>query len=355
MVAGIDAILSSRRVGAIGLCLCALGPSIGCLAIPDGGQIPDTGTGGDGILDSGGVPSLGTITAASRVCEADGLAGADCYVATVSCTGVPDAGVAIKHLSGTGDTIGTIILTAGGGGQKYYEDSTFYTFGPNLVEDLRDAGFATVQVRWEDGWNLGPGGWERVGCRYATVAQWVYDELHRGGGSAPFCATGNSGGASQIAYAMTRYGLDELFDIVVPSGGPPAGRIDLGCACSPSQATVEVPCGNDSLCYDDLAIGAMDSAYDGTPCADLESEILAADSVVADDADLHYPFTKVIAVFGDADPTSAVPQGMQWYDAITSEVEIICVPETQHRVASAMAGYETLRDVLITECTRAPE
>ena len=351
--------LRALQLGALGLSSSALGWAVACSAVPDNSQVPDDGATGDGASDAGSGPTIGTTTMASTVCQADGQAGAECYVVTVSCAGVADADVIVKYRPGDGDTsdatggAGTIIFMTGGGGTEYYEDS--FTYGPNLIEDLIGAGFATVQVKWDISWITGPGGFERLACRPATITQWIYDELHGGGDAEPFCATGNSGGSAQIAYALTRYGLAAVYDTVVPSSGPPSGRVDLGCGdCNPDLDVVDVPCANDSLCYLPGRINTIDGAYAGSPCRDGEFEVLMADSVVTDGADLHYPSTKVIAVFGELDGTNAVAQGMQWYDAITSEVEIICAPDTTHSVASAVPGYEILRDELIAECKLRP-
>jgi hypothetical protein len=96
------------------------------------------------------------------------------------------------------------------------------------LAELSAAGFRTVQLQWIDGWLFASPGKEeghvRLACRPATVARWVHDHLHEPSPSAAFCATGNSGGASQISYMLSHYGLEEILAAVVPSGGPPMGR-----------------------------------------------------------------------------------------------------------------------------------
>jgi hypothetical protein len=61
-----------------------------------------------------------------------------------------------------------------------------------------------------------------------------------------------------------------------------------------------------------------------------------------------------VGVFGSQDNSNAIAQAMQWYNSITSEVDIVCVPEASHPLASSLQGYETLRDTLIGECQLQP-
>lgn len=123
---------------------------------------------------------------------------------------------------------GTILLMTGGAGKQLYEQQ-----GQRIVDELRAAGFHTAQLRWVGGWlNASPGeeaGHARLGCRPATVARWVHDNIHQQRPELAYCAAGNSGGSMQISYMLTHYGLKELLDTVVPSGGPPTGRLDLSC------------------------------------------------------------------------------------------------------------------------------
>ena len=52
------------------------------------------------------------------------------------------------------------------------------------------------------------------------MARWVYDNLHGGSSGAASCATGNSGGAMQVSFLLSHYGLEEILSAVVPTGGP---------------------------------------------------------------------------------------------------------------------------------------
>ena len=98
---------------------------------------------------------------------------------------------------------------------------------------MSGAGFRIVQLQWIDSWLVAAPGKEeghvRLGCRPATVARWVYDHLHEPATSSAFCATGNSGGAAQVSYMLSHYGLKDILAAVVPTGGPPMGRLDRAC------------------------------------------------------------------------------------------------------------------------------
>ena len=50
------------------------------------------------------------------------------------------------------------------------------------------------------GWFAG----QNLACRFATLARWVFENVHRGG---LFAAQGTGGGASQIAFGLAHYGI----------------------------------------------------------------------------------------------------------------------------------------------------
>jgi hypothetical protein len=48
-------------------------------------------------------------------------------------------------------------------------------------------------------------------------------------GTAGFCISGNSGGSSQVGYALSHYGLATIVDVEVPTGGPPHSALEKSC------------------------------------------------------------------------------------------------------------------------------
>jgi hypothetical protein len=136
-----------------------------------------------------------------------------------------------------------VIFGTGSGGTSHYDnDSSFTVGGFNggdfVVEGVLSAGYTTVQVSFGDpfnpqpaqpnGWLQGPGGVRRVACRYATVADWVYKNIHNSSTTAPYCATGNSGGSGTIGSQVSQYGLASEFTLIEPTSGPVADGSSSG-------------------------------------------------------------------------------------------------------------------------------
>src|SRR5205823_2378398 len=106
----------------------------------------------------------------------------------------------------------------------------------NFLMGFRKEGYMVVQTVWPSAWLAAPPGQQvgpaRLGCRPATAIKYVHDvfydpmhvqpqALHCG-----FCVTGNSAGSSQIGYSIAFYGLANIIDAAVLSGGPPHAALD---------------------------------------------------------------------------------------------------------------------------------
>src|SRR5438132_475544 len=178
-----------------------------------------------------------------------GVPGGTCYQLNISsCDGVADFAAYLKVNTPQGIPGGTVIFSIGKGGAGLYDSD--FTFGNVAVGNVLAAGFTTVQVSFgppfnsatPNGWLTGPGGVRRLACRYATVAQWVHDNIHAGGASKPFCAAGNSGGAGAVAYAVAHYGLDKIFSMLEVTSGPPMTRIDQACVPAAACQTMQTDC-----------------------------------------------------------------------------------------------------------------
>jgi hypothetical protein len=170
--------------------------------------------------------------------------GGRCYEIQVTCPDIAAPARARLKVAGAGKAPkGTILFTSGGLGTEWYEGTAETS---RILNDVAAAGFRTVQLQWVDSWLFGSLGREegqaRLGCRPATVARWVHDQLHEPAASRAFCATGHSGGAAQVAYMLSHYGLDDILSAVVPTGGPPMGRIDRSCTRDdPRNAQIAFP------------------------------------------------------------------------------------------------------------------
>ena len=203
-----------------------------------------------------GAPNqLGTAMGMQVSCPASTVnppvVGSACYSLNITCPGVAAYAADIKVSQPSGASIGTVIYTTGGGGNQLYEDQFIY--GNMAINSVVAAGYTAVQTNFNDtslgntGWLDGPGGPLLLSCRWATAAQWVHDNIRAS--NTAFCATGNSGGAGVIAYALARFGQDSIFNYVLPTSGPPFTRIDYGCRCSQQTMQTTNCAGLQGTCY----------------------------------------------------------------------------------------------------------
>ena len=206
---------------------------------------------------------------------------------------------------------------------------------------------------------IGAGGMAAVSCRYATLLTWIHDTVHQSGG---FCATGNSGGSSEVAYALAHWGRDSILDFAVPTGGPPMGRMDIGCLdggdsawqaqCAAHFSDNQICPGGGSCQYINGA-STIDMAYTPeTPCTSADATFrttLLNDSVAAPGADYDYVIP-VHFIFGVDDCTEAVSLGMEFATSITSQVTVEAVPGTPHATFSTVAGATAIYQALGSNC-----
>jgi len=301
--------------------------------------------------DPVGTATPSTAGAAAVTCQTftAGLTGGTCYQIQTSCEGVADFTAYLKVNTPAGTPTGTVIFGTDGGGSSLYDNSSpdFFSGAANgglsVVQGVLGLGFTTVQVSFgspfssatPNGWLTGPGGVRRLACRYATVAQWVYQNIHDSNAAAPMCATGNNGGAGAIAYALYEYGLDSDFAMVDASGGPTMSRLDEACVQPSACQTASFQCDSDpvqtlGLCYSTAESPIIDPAYaqpqlctnavrgTTTPPAGL----LVSDSILwgAPPPAKPFPKTYVNLLMGGSDTTSAVEQSILWGQAIAPVV-----------------------------------
>jgi hypothetical protein len=310
----------------------------------------------------------------------DGVAGGTCYQLKTSCDQVADFTGYLKVNPPSGTSIGTVIFETGSGGTPLYDNAPefFYTDsstgvntngGKAIVQGVLDAGYTTVQVSFGtpfdntaaavNGWLQGPGGVRRLACRYATVAEWVYQNIHNSSTTEPFCGTGNSGGAGAIGYALSEYGLNTKFNMVEMTSGPVMTRLDAGCsphgnfnyngatACpnAPTDLSFSAPNGTASI---------IDTAYQSagattpTLCSDgvngtnpnnfLRFESDSIDFSPSKSPALPIPGTTINMLFGGDDESNAVPQGEWWWKSVSPPPTQACVPDGPHAIPAAPSG-----------------
>lgn len=249
----------------------------------------------------------------------------------------------------SGEARGLVALTIGGLGTERQ--------GINLsfIQGLAGDGFEAVVMSWVDPWlKSAPGeeaGPARLACRTATAIRWIHDNLYQelgapsgAVGECGFCLTGNSGGASQIGYALSFYGLGEIVDAAVLSGGPPHAALDEGCL------------GETGLGYDARSAGIIDLSYGfvdgGGPCARGDQGF--ADRWNDDSLDnggvYRLPDTRVVFVFVGGDASGGPPHGRFYLDELreanTPMLTEETIPGSEHTIQAIPEGRAALEAAL---------
>jgi hypothetical protein len=330
---------------------------------------------------------IGTVSSSSQLGSCAGsVSGGTCYQLHISCPQVADFSAYLKMNNPIGAPAGTVLLGTGTGGSGLYDDPNAggYDFGSNVVTSLLSSGYNTVQVSFgapfdngttPRGWLTGPGGVRRLACRYATVADWVYNHPTiinpnnvTATNSAPMCATGNSGGSAAIAYAAYEYGLDSELKMIEPTSGPVMTRLDLGCSPSGSSTFLNA-CTNmqQDMTYStggasggDAAI--IDEAYQQagattpTPCTDAINGTPAPAGLFLSDSILYrgaqsvtLPNLTIKQLFGTLDTSNAVPQGMFWNTYVPAS-QFQCMTGVAHDIPSFSTGATQIANDIVAAC-----
>jgi hypothetical protein len=273
----------------------------------------------------------------------------------VDCPGVRQAAEGTLIASGPGGQPKGVILgfigTLGTG-----------TLGLNKqwVDSMVADGFEVVIVSWSTRtpWLMSAPG-EQVGpkllaCRPATSIQWVHDNIYKqltspakGKGVCGFCATGNSGGGSQIAYSMSFYGVADLLNAAVLTSGPPHTALDQACLGPDPRLQFD----SDSASIIDLSYGF---ARGTGPCVHHDQTFAA--TWKKDGADVggtyKFPDTRVSFLFVDGDHTPAPLHGMLYEDKVraagTPTVSEKTVHGSTHTIMSFPEGRLAVEQELVS-------
>jgi hypothetical protein len=218
----------------------------------------------------------------------------------VSCPSIPAAAATLRITSPTGARTGTIVLTTGGSGTLFNGD---VGLGRQMIASFVADGLRVVELAWQQ-----PGTWggpqaRTLACRYATAARWIYDNLHAG---RLFAAQGTSGGASQVAFALAHYGLNDIIGLADLGSGPP------GCP----------------LCSEDGEHGS-------------EPLMPAPPPAVRRDPRVNYPSTTVRFFLGDREPMpEIIADANAYYAAIVSAKSMATVTSTAHNIEETQNGID---------------
>ena len=308
---------------------------------------------------------LGTANSSAVSCPIGLINGATCYSVTISCPNVSDFTGYVKVNYPNGTPLGTAIFLGGGSGTLLYENN--FAYGTTALNTVLKGGFTIAQVTWgnpfanqPNGWQTGPGGIRAVACRYATIAQWIYTNIHLANSMSPFCATGNSAGGEEIGLALSHYGLGSIFAMVEPTGGPPFARQDRACDCLHTAPANSCGGGTGYCVGPGNAASFIDPAYSGPLCSQeatrnttTSDAIFLHDSIMAPDAVLSYPNTFVKFLYGGKDSSSAPNQGQIWQSAITTSSASACIADAPHGLADVLDGAQQIASDILTYCKLA--
>jgi hypothetical protein len=226
-----------------------------------------------------------------------------------------------------------------------------------VMDALRAAGFLTVEVKWERGWFIAePGSRENpplLACKPATLVHWVYDELHESAPDRAFCATGHSNGAAELAYLLSRYGMDDILSLVVMEAGPNWARLDQ--ACIRDDAHPELFDNINGRSTNDLAFGYPNDA--SGICARQDRyyrENFRRTGVVADgEWNYRYPGTYVAFLFGADDKTVTARHGAYYHDWLRKAGTPLLSRTSVsggHVPSGEPEGAAAMRDIFLDEC-----
>lgn len=243
--------------------------------------------------------------------------GYTCTGFDVVCPNVTATGhgwIAVRAHAGT--PRGVVVFFTGGEGTGFWTSQQPETYA--MAESLRALGFTIAQVAWQTPWlESSPGndaGIAHLACRPATVIRRIHDDVYLPLGVTPphpgdagFCVTGNSGGSSQVAYALSHYGLDSIIDVAIPTGGPPHAALAKSLLNTPGEEPYWYPPSTRE--FIDHGFGFFDGTGPGLQQDPSFLPRWLEESAATGGNDYVHPTTRVHIVFGDQDAQMQVVGG----------------------------------------------
>ena len=310
-----------------------------------------------GILEVSAEPwPIGTVKVAkfAGTCP-DGYT---CSGFDVNCAGQP-AKLRGYYALGThsGNPRGVIVAFAGGGGELWWTEQN-----PEVVplaDELRAMGFIILQVRWSKVWSdskarfdWGPA---HAACRPATIIKHLYDTVYvpleiqlTHPGECGFCITGGSHGANQISYALAFYGLDQIVNAMIPSGGPPYSALAKSCQRNISEKDYWLSEVNREQV--DRSYGYINTLG---PCRLSDSSFVqrwTEESQSTGSNDYYHPATRLHFLLGSND-FDQLSIAMDYYDRLVAEgspyLMFEIVPNTAHRILETQEGRDAWKNAIL--------
>jgi hypothetical protein len=275
-----------------------------------------------------------------------------CYKFTSSSSQVFETKTGVLRIDKPqGAIIGTIAMYTGGRGDFFYSD---FKRGDRIIEESLKKGYRVIQIKWNEGWLNGSRekreGFRKLAVHPASITQYIFDNLVEK--DKPFILFGGSGGAAQIAYMLSFYGIDDIADKAIIFAGFWMGRLDIGCFDTNPL--------NRQLHYSEKARIAIDQSLGFNldtkgPCELRDTTYYETyrNSSISHGGKYYYPNTSVYLIYGGNDQVGALNQGLTYYQQLSSArspyVHMQIVEGAGHGILQDSLGFETIRKILLAE------
>lgn len=262
----------------------------------------------DGLVDSPGPGPSESVRPIDIGPPPDCPAGDVCTSYVVECGTGSTRGLLARSAT-IGDPRGVVVLFSGGDGDTFLGGQG--SDGDETVDELQAAGLEVYRASWPDTWNTldaAPFGLDQAACTASTLIDYLHTEvflpleLPEDDGVCGFCIGGNSGGATQVAYAISHYGQDDILDAAVMSSGPILAALAQGCLNTDPEFKISTNIRH----FADLAYGFSDGV--SGPCVQRDPAMeptWRADSILDGGDDYVHPTTRVVFLIGGLDNGSA--------------------------------------------------
>ena len=284
--------------------------------------------------------------------KSDTCGTAKCYEFTTSSSQVFETKAGVIRIDEPESApIGTIAMYSGGLGTFFYSD---FEKGNTIIEESLKNGYRVIQIKWNEGWFKASKeereGFRKLAVHPASITQFIFDNLVEK--DKPFVLFGGSGGAAQISYMLSFYGIDNITDKAIVFAGFWMGRLDIGCFDDNPL--------NSHLHYSERARTAIDqslgfSSDEKGPCETRDTTYydIYKNSSISHGGKYNYPNTNVYLIYGGNDQVGALNQGLTYYEQLAAArspyVHMQIIEGAGHGILHDSMGYETIRKVLFAK------
>lgn len=250
---------------------------------------------------------------------------------------------------------GTMIMYYWSLGNGYYSNDSSSN---NLINKSIDAGYRVIQVKWDTSWLIGSQkkeGFKNMAVHPATITKEIINRFSAT--NKPVVLYGGSGGAAQIAYMLSFYGIDNYVDAAIIWAGFWMGRLDIGCLDKNPL--------NEHLHYSEQAKSFIDLSYGYDfesigPCQSGDTTYRQSflENSISFGGDYHFPNTEIYLFYAGNDEFGALNQGLTYYEQLISngspKVHMQIVEGSPHSLSMDRNGYALLRKTVLRLINESP-